>query len=50
MIFDRRERIWDDNVGRQPTGMLPFVPATQPGRRRGEMPLDRNVLSFPTTH
>jgi hypothetical protein len=41
------ERIWDDNIGPQPTGLLPFAPAGQPGRRRREMPLDRNVRSFP---
>jgi Peptidase family M23 len=41
------ERIWDDNIGLQPTGLLPFAPARQPGRRRRQMPLDRNVVSFP---
>ena len=41
------ERIWDDSIGLQPTGLLPFAPARQPGRRLREMPLDRNVISFP---
>jgi hypothetical protein len=41
------ERIWDDNIVLQPTGLLPFAPAGPPGRRRREMPLDRNVVSFP---
>ena len=42
------ERIWDDNLGLQPTGMLPVAPAQDPGRRRREMPLDRNVVVFPS--
>ena len=41
------ERIWDDDIGLQPTEVLRFAPERQPGRRRRQMPLDRNVLSFP---
>jgi hypothetical protein len=40
------ERIWDDNIGLQPTNVLPYVPATDPGRRTDQMPLDRNVVRF----
>jgi Peptidase family M23 len=53
-VFDRfdllgqvTQRIWDDNIGLQPTGTLPFTPAERPTTRRLEMPLDRNVISFP---
>jgi hypothetical protein len=40
------KRIWDDNLGLQPTGRLPFTPARRPTVRRREMPLDRNVIEF----
>ncbi len=40
-------RIWDDDLGLQPTGTLPFAPAASPGVRRNQMPLDRNVIVFP---
>ena len=40
-------RIWDDDLGLQPTGTLPYAPAAAPGVRRREMPLDRNVIVFP---
>lgn len=40
------ERIWDDIIGLQPTDVLPYVPAQNPGRRTNQMPLDRNVVSF----
>jgi hypothetical protein len=40
------ERIWDDNLGLQPTGTLPFADAVNPGPRRNEMPLDRDVVVF----
>jgi hypothetical protein len=53
-VFDRfelvgqiTERIWDDDLGLQPTPVLPFASARNPGVRRGEMPLDRNVIVFP---
>jgi murein DD-endopeptidase MepM/ murein hydrolase activator NlpD len=44
------DRIWDDNLGLQPTGTLPFVPAQPPGSHRDQMPLDRDVVRFATTH
>ncbi len=37
------ERIWDDNLGLQPTGQLPFEAVT-PSIRRDELPLDRTVI------
>lgn len=37
------DRIWDDNLGLQPTGTLPFE-ASQPSTRRDELPLDRTVI------
>jgi murein DD-endopeptidase MepM/ murein hydrolase activator NlpD len=40
------QRIWDDDIGLQPTDVLPYVPAPDPGRRTNQMPLDRNVVSF----
>jgi Peptidase family M23 len=40
------ERIWDDNIGLQPTNVLPHAPAPDPGRRSNQMPLDRNVVRF----
>jgi hypothetical protein len=40
------ERIWDDNIGLQPTNVLPYVAAPDPGRRTSQMPLDRNVVRF----
>lgn len=40
------ERIWDDVIGTQPTGVLPYVPAPNPGKRTEQMPLDRNVVRF----
>ncbi len=41
------DRIWDDNLGLQPTGTLPFVPAQPPGLHYGQLPLDRTVVRFP---
>ena len=37
------ERIWDDDLGLQPTGQLPFE-TTDPSARENEMPLDRDVI------
>lgn len=37
------ERIWDDNLGLQPTGQLPFD-AVEPALRQDELPLDRAVI------
>lgn len=40
------DRIWDDNLGLQPTGTLPFVPAQPSGLHYGQLPLDRTVVRF----
>jgi hypothetical protein len=37
------ERIWDDDLGLQPTGQLPFE-AIEPSIRQEELPLDRAVI------
>ncbi|MEU8576098.1 M23 family metallopeptidase [Streptomyces asoensis] len=39
-------RIWDDNLGLQPTGVLPVTPSPYDGRHRAQYPLDREVLRF----
>ena len=44
------KRLWDDNLGLQPTGTLPFAAAAHPGPRTDELPLDRTVVGFPTTN
>jgi hypothetical protein len=41
------ERIWDENIGLQPTGELPYEPAEDPGPRRRTMPLNQNIITFP---
>jgi len=41
------ERIWDANIGLQPTGVLPYESADDPGPRVRMMPLDRNIITFP---
>jgi hypothetical protein len=48
LVGQLTQRIWDDNLGLQPTGVLPIAPAQDPGPRRREMPLDRNVVVFPS--
>ena len=40
------ERIWDDVLGLQPTGKLPFRPASPTSTHQLQMPLDREVVSF----
>ncbi len=47
LIGQVTKRIWDDNLGLQPTGALPFVAARRPGGRADELPLHRNVVRFP---
>ena len=49
--FDRFElvgrvtqRIWDDIIGLQPNGTMPFAAANPGGSRTNEMPLDRDVV------
>ena len=37
----------DEILGLRPNGQLPFAPASDPGTRRHQMPLDRNVVRFP---
>ncbi|MEV6976280.1 M23 family metallopeptidase [Kitasatospora sp. NPDC093806] len=39
-------RIWDDNLGLQPTGVLPITPSPYEGPHRARYPLDREVLEF----
>jgi murein DD-endopeptidase MepM/ murein hydrolase activator NlpD len=39
-------RIWDDNLGLQPSGVLPVAASPLAGRHCDEMPLDRNVIRF----
>jgi hypothetical protein len=39
-------RLWDDNLGLQPTGALPFQAANPPSARTNELPLDRDVVQF----
>jgi hypothetical protein len=39
-------RLWDDNLGLEPTGKLPFEAAPSPGRRTNQLPLDRAVIRF----
>ncbi|GAA2788098.1 M23 family metallopeptidase [Kitasatospora aburaviensis] len=39
-------RIWDDNLGLQPTGVLPITPSPYEGPHRAQYPLDREVLEF----
>ena len=41
------QRLWDDNLGLEPTGRLPFQAAVHPGPRSDELPLDRAVVDFP---
>lgn len=39
-------RLWDDNLGLQPTGVLPITPSPYEGFHRARYPLDREVLEF----
>ncbi|MFB7941183.1 hypothetical protein [Streptomyces sp. NPDC056049] len=39
-------RLWDDNLGLQPTGVLPITPSPHDGPHRARYPLDREVLKF----
>jgi hypothetical protein len=40
------ERLWDDNMGLEPTGVLPFAAATPSSQRTNELPLDRDVIQL----
>ncbi|GAA1218099.1 M23 family metallopeptidase [Kitasatospora nipponensis] len=39
-------RIWDDNLGLQPTGVLPVSPSPYAGHHHAQLPLDRNIVVF----
>ncbi|WP_242427793.1 M23 family metallopeptidase [Streptomyces sp. Root431] len=39
-------RLWDDNLGLQPTGVLPIQPSPHDGVHRSKYPLDREVIDF----
>jgi Peptidase family M23 len=43
------ERLWDDNLGLEPTGKLPFKADPTPGPHQNELPLDRAVVRFTGT-
>jgi murein DD-endopeptidase MepM/ murein hydrolase activator NlpD len=47
VVGHETERIWDDNIGLQPTGTIPYAPAEDPGPRRDAMPIDKDVITFP---
>ena len=46
IVAKESERIWDDNLGLQPTGTLPVYPLA-PTQFRNTMPLDRDMIIFP---
>ena len=46
LVAKESERIWDDNVGLQPTGTIPVSPLA-PTQFRNTMPLDRDIIIFP---
>jgi hypothetical protein len=46
LIAKESARIWDDNVGLQPTGTIPVSPVA-PTQFRNTMPLDRDIIIFP---
>jgi hypothetical protein len=39
-------RLWDDNLGLQPTGALPFQAANPSSARTNQLPQDRDVIRF----
>jgi Peptidase family M23 len=43
------ERLWDDNLGLEPPGNLPFKADPAPGPHQNELPLDRAVVRFTGT-
>jgi len=43
LIGSITERLWDDNLGLEPTGQLPFE-GVEPSMRQDELPLDRTVI------
>jgi Peptidase family M23 len=46
LVGHETERIWDDNVGLQPDGTIPFEPAANSGPRQNVLPLDRDIVKF----
>ena len=46
LVGKETARIWDDNVGLQPTGTIPVAPVTPALDFRRTMPLDRDVIVF----
>jgi hypothetical protein len=46
LVAKESARIWDDNVGLQPTGTIPVSPLA-PTQFRNTMPLDRDIIVFP---
>jgi murein DD-endopeptidase MepM/ murein hydrolase activator NlpD len=40
------DRLWDDNLGLQSTGALPFAGANPASARMNQLPLDRDVVQF----
>ncbi len=44
LLGQETARIWDDNLGLQPTGTIPVGPVTNPGVKRRALPLDRAVI------
>jgi murein DD-endopeptidase MepM/ murein hydrolase activator NlpD len=43
------ERLWDDNLGLEPTGKLPFKADPASGPHQNQLPLDRAVVRFTGT-
>jgi murein DD-endopeptidase MepM/ murein hydrolase activator NlpD len=40
------QRLWDDNLGLEPTGILPFETANPASPHTNALPLDRDVVQF----
>jgi hypothetical protein len=46
VVGHEEKRIWDDNIGLQPTGTIPVGPAPNAGPKKNAMPLDRDIVKF----
>lgn len=44
LVGTETARIWDDNIGLQPTGKIPVGAVPNPGVHRRQLPLDRSVI------
>jgi hypothetical protein len=44
LVGTETARIWDDNIGLQPTGTIPVAAVPNPGVHRRQLPLDRSVI------